>query len=394
MERRSLFLLSFLLPVGFFLPLGLRALLEPGNVAGLPAAMTLHRSVPTMPRRTSSLPPRSQEQGITPRWSAAEEKHLLELVSRNATCPLLQSRLANHAPITFLFHLLSLSPSRHAGPIPPDALEAYVHAISSRNEADFRNALRASTHPLARLTEAEALLGLLGKNIPVTPAPEAALPILRALQTELPGNALPGLLLAYGLHSLGDPSFSGEIAAALERPEFHTYGEEVLQSIYGYSLDQSVLLPAALGIAEQAPLLDLLPIEDLVLDRLVDEDRSFAESALGFGRRLLRFEASRSERQEFLFWSALNYTIGQRIARGSWKKLHPELAYPLELGVPRAELVARGVSLGKISDRHFSQSPPDESSLALCEEAIPRFAQGLKREWNLASSGPSASTQQ
>jgi hypothetical protein len=126
-------------------------------------------------------------------------------------------------------------------------------------------------------------------------------------------------------------------------------------------------------------------VEDLVLDRLLDEDRGYAESALSFGRRLVRAEAGRSAREDQLFWSSLNYTIGQRTGRGAWKKLHPELPMPRDLSVPRDRLIARSSPLGRISERHFARQEKTPLNLALCEEALPRYAQGLKREWELAT---------
>ena len=392
MDRRSIFLLSFFLPVALLLPLGLNTMLEQG-LRGPVFASLIPPSLagdipPPMLRRSAARPFTSTDSRVRRSWSRAEETRVLDLMARNATCPLLESRLTNHAPLGFLFRLLALSGSHRAGPIPGDVLEAYIRAVASSTEPEFHSALRSISHPLLRLAEASALLGLLGKHSAVEKAPEAAVPILRGLVQELPGNAVPSLLLAYSLHELGDPSYATELARALERPNFHTYGEEILQSVYGFSLEQPVLLPAALGIAEQVPLLDLMPVEDLVLESLVDADRAFAESALTFGRRLLRFEAGRAGRQEYLFWSALNYTIGQRVARGAWEKLHPELAFPLDLGIPRQQLLARGGSLWKISDRHFSRQERNDSNLALCEEAIPRYAQGLRREWKLAESDP------
>jgi hypothetical protein len=366
MDRRwhfLLFLFGLLIPsamavMGFSALRGINSLSFPS--AQFPLSKSRIASpFPAMQRSTI------RTQSALPSFSAWDETRLLDLARTGEACALLESPLAARAPLPSLYRLF---PNGDGSLISAEVVEAYLQALSSRNDYEFELALRSASHPLLDLTEAESLLGLLPGHS--ARDPQRAIAGLRALVDADPLNAAPSLLLAYALNKSGESQeASGELERAYSRPVFKTYTQDVIRSLYLRARGRPTLLSAAVAIGSKLEGPDFFSLEDFLLSQLVDADSHLADLAYSFGRRLSAQEGD----------DPLNFGIGQRIAFVAWKKLHPTQKTPRLLTERPSPVTQR---FGLLSGL---QLPVPKGK---CERELPRLAERLETERAAANRSP------
>src|SRR5690606_7764647 len=60
------------------------------------------------------------------------------------------------------------------------------------------------------------------------------------------------------------------------------------------------------------------------------EDPAFAMDALAFGERMMREGNQRGQMREWVYWSAIDYSVGQGAFSRAWKQLYPEQPLPAQ----------------------------------------------------------------
>jgi hypothetical protein len=276
-----------------------------------------------------------------------------------ATCPA-TIPVPRRAPALELVRLL---PPTNDGAFPLSATEAFARAADAATATDLIQELRGADHALLAFTEAAAWLGVLRGGPATFHDAFAALPLLRRLETDDPRNAVPSLYLAYGLHRLGrETEADEELALALRAPEIRFPADEANRAHFRRALEHPSSLPAALALAGRSLQPDLFPLEDYLLDRIADGEPTLALSALEFAQRLLaaaeKRPAPESVRRE-------TFSVAERIARVSWRKLHPGDALAPAPPALRASLLAEIVRASTARD---------------CASRFPRLAERLREE--------------
>lgn len=210
------------------------------------------------------------------------------------------------------FAIASLDPSFNQGVLP--ALEARrgVQAV------DFYRAL--------------ALTGILTWDEETFPESDLAggIALLADLAQRSPGNGVYPLFAALAKAAAERPrnEIRDDLLAAFRSQEIDSHTRGISQRVMSWASFSSTRFLIGNEVVSRIAIAHWSRLHSFLREFIEKEDEGFAQGALRFSGLLMKPGFEHPGRQEFLFWSALEYQVGIGICRAAWKKIHGNLRWP------------------------------------------------------------------